>query len=598
MPEAVRVADLDTTALTRLRGHLERLYGHERAAPLLEVLAVRLAAARAARAGSDAGATAPARTEGASFDERDVWLIAYPDQLHEPGRTPLASLGDFLASRYAGALNGVHVLPFHPATSDDGFAVADFARVDPAFGSWDDLTALSRSFRLMVDAVFNHVSASHPWFRGWCEGNPAYADWFPSLPPETDVSSVVRPRALPLLTPFETVGGLRSVWTTFSADQVDLDYRNPSVLLATTEVLLRYLEAGAGIVRLDAVAYLWKRLATGCIHLPETHEVIRFWRAVVDLVAPGTLLITETNVPHAENVSYFGDGTDEAQLVYQFPLAPLVLSAFHLADATTLREWARDLRTPSDSTAFFNFLGSHDGVGVRPAEGLLTPAEIDHLVQLCKAHGGGVTYRTNVDGSLSPYELNTVFFDALTPVGSPEPWGMQVQRFLAAQSVLLALAGVPGIYFQALVGSRNWHEGVRRTGQLRAINRQRYERAALEAELDDPRSLRHAVSTGLLRRIRARVGEPAFHPNGAQRIIGTGPGVFAFEREAPDGSARVQCLHNVRALPQRLRLGPSEGLRSRQPLRDLLTGSRIVPEVDGTVEVDLAPHGVAWLAQR
>src|SRR4029079_8365664 len=103
-------------------------------------------------------------------------------------------------------------------------------------------------------------------------------------------------------------------------DQVDVDVRTPEALLELTDVLLGYLWRGASSIPLDAIGYLWKASVTTCLHLPQTHAIIKLWRVIVDAVAPGARLLTETNVPHAENVSYFGDGTDEANLVYQFAL--------------------------------------------------------------------------------------------------------------------------------------------------------------------------------------------------------------------------------------------------------------------------------------
>lgn len=575
----------------RLRRHLEVLYGPDVVDATLPRL--RAVAERFARAHPDQ-LTA---TRTAPFDERDVVLITYADQIVEPGVAPLDTLREFLTERVGGVINGVHLLPFYPWTSDDGFAVVDYERVDPEVGDWRSVRRFGDEFRLMVDAVFNHVSSRSPWFRGWLRNEPAYRDFFLAVDPAADVSRVTRPRPQPLLTEVRAVDGVRHVWTTFSADQVDLNYGNPAVLVEMTRILLDYVAQGAGVVRLDAVAYLWKQVGTSCIHLAQTHEVIRLWRSLLDVVAPDVAIITETNVPHAENVSYFGNGHDEAHLVYQFPLAPLVLSAFHLADATTLQEWAADLATPSDRTAFFNFLGSHDGIGVRPAEGLLTRAEIAQLCELAKAHGGGVSYKANADGTFSPYEVNSVYFDALTEADSREPPWRQVDRFLAAQSILLALAGVPAIYVQALLGSRNWLEGVERTGRLRSINRQKFSRAHLEAELDDPSSMRHHVFTRLRDRIAVRIAEPAFHPNGDQRLIHGPRTLLAFERTAPDGSSRVLCLHNVSGREQRFEAGPAHGLRVRGDLVDLISREQVGTARDGTLVCVVPPYGVRWLKQ-
>jgi sucrose phosphorylase len=539
------------------------------------------------------------RRTDALFDERDVTLITYADQITEPDQPPLTTLHDFLVDRVSNVISGVHLLPHYPATSDDGFAVADYKAVDPALGTWSDVRALGDDFRLMLDAVINHVSARGTWVREWRRGAEPFADFFIDLPPDTDTSSVTRPRTSPLLTPVETASGVKWVWSTFSADQFDLNYANPEVMLAVCEVLLGYVANGASILRLDAVAFLWKQLGTSSIHLEQTHEAIRMWRTMFDAVAPGTLLLTETNVPHKENVSYFGSGYDEAHMVYQFPLSPLTLSAFHLADTLQLQEWLTTIETPSPQTAFFNFLGCHDGIGLRPAEGLLTPAEIQQLCDLGQAHGGGVSYRSHPDGSQSPYELNTVFFDALNPIGSTESPTRLLDRHLAAQSILLSLAGMPAVYVHALLGSRNWHEGVKKTKRLRTINRQKFDRKTLEAELDDPGSMRHVAFNSLLERIAVRTREPAFHPSGPQRVVSSPPSTLAYERTSPDGSSRVLCVHNVTGRRQSFEAGRVDGLTVRGKLVDLIRPERTA-QVDqhGRLSFAIEPYGVAWMRQR
>lgn len=582
---------LDRALRERLRAHLSVLYPAEPVDTTLDRLWV-LLEQFVQRAGD-----APVR--GTLFDERDVTLITYADQIAEPDRPPLQSLQQFLSERVAGAISGVHLLPHYPATSDDGFAVADYDAVDPALGTWRDVSALADEFRLTLDAVINHISARGTWVREWRRGAEPFSDFLIDLPADTDTASVTRPRTSPLLTPFETTSGVRWVWSTFSADQLDLNYANPEVLLAVCEVLLGYVAKGASILRLDAIAFLWKQLGTACIHLPETHEVIRLWRTMFDVVAPGTLLLTETNVPHTENVSYFGAGDDEAHMVYQFPLAPLTLSAFHLADTSQLQEWLATIATPSTDTTFFNFLGCHDGIGLRPAEGLLTRAEITHLCDLAQAHGGGVSYRSQPDGSKSPYELNTVFFDALNPVDSSESPRRLLERHLAAQSILLSLAGMPAIYVHALLGSRNWHDGVRQTGRLRTINRQKLLRTELEAELDDPTSMRHQTFVSLLRRVTVRTREPAFHPAGAQRLVSSPRPFLAYERSAVDDSSHVLCVHNVTGRRQTFEASAADGVTVRGPLVDLIEPSRTATvDAHGRVSLTLEPYGVAWMRQR
>ena len=529
---------------------------------------------------------APPRPPAERLTENDVILITYGDQVREADRPPLQTLHETLDTTFASIVSGVHILPFFPSTSDDGFSVVDYRAVDPALGTWADIERLGQRYRLMFDAVVNHISASSAWFRDVLAGVPGAEARFHILDPATDLRGVTRPRTTPLLTPFETPIGVRYVWTTFSADQIDLNFANPEVLLEMTDVLLAYVERGASLIRLDAIGYLWKEPGTACIHLPNTHRIVQLWRAVLDVAAPDVLLITETNVPHADNVSYFGDGSNEAQLVYQFPLAPLVLHAFASGDATRLSGWARDLAPPTPTTAFFNFLASHDGIGVVPATGILSQSEVQDLCARVERHGGRVSYKTNPDGSQSPYELNCTWFDALSDPASGEAPDRAIERFVASQAIMLALQGVPGIYVHSLVGSPNYQRGLEATGRFRTLNREKWTRADLEARLADPRRREGAVLRRMATLIRARRGERAFHPNGPQRVLDLHPAVFALERRTPEGDAAVLCLHNVSDARQRLLAPGAEGAR------DLLSGTRYA---SGTDVVELAPYQAAWL---
>lgn len=532
----------------------------------------------------------PART----LDQRDALLITYGDQFSAPGEAPLRALRRFAAAHLPGLVSGLHILPFYPYTSDDGFSVVDYHQVDPRLGSWADIHHLQESFLLMYDAVINHISASSEWFQGWQRGDPRYADYFISLPPETDLSAVVRPRALPLLTPFDTARGREWVWTTFSADQIDLNYANPNVLLDVIEALLAYAARGARFLRLDAIAYLWKIPGTSSIHLPQTHVVIRLLRAVLDRVAPHVLLITETNVPHAENISYFGGGHGEAQMVYNFALPPLTLHAVATGQVDALRDWAASLQRPGDEAALFNFLASHDGIGLNPARGILPPAQIDALVERCLRHGGRVSEKSNPDGSRSAYELNINYFDALSDPVSAEPLELQVARFLAAHAVLLALAGMPGVYVHSLLGSRNWQAGVQQTGQNRAINRQKFLLEEIESDLAVS-GLRRAVFTGLARLLRARAGSPAFHPFGHQLVLDAGPGVLALLRSSPDGARQALCLANLSAEPRHAVLPALPGVRPGV-WRDRLGAGAL--DLSAAAVAALAPYQVAWLERQ
>lgn len=541
----------------QIYSHLAFLYGEAQADALAPALIAHLAEFAAAH--PELGGALPT---GQRLSQDDVILITYGDQVREDGAAPLRTLGDVLATTLGDVVSGVHILPFYPYTSDDGFSVVDYQAVDPALGTWAELAPLRARYRLMYDAVINHISASSAWFTGFLAGDPATRDYFITLDPATDVSLVTRPRTHPLLTRFDTADGERWVWTTFSADQIDLNVQNPAVLLELIDVLLRYVAEGASLIRLDAIGYLWKELGTRCIHLPQTHRVVQLFRTVMDVVAPHVLLVTETNVPHADNISYFGDGTNEAQMIYQFPLAPLVLNAFQTGSAHHLNGWAAALAPPGPQTTFFNFLASHDGIGVVPATGILSTKEVGALAEQVMAHGGRASYKTNTDGTQSPYELNITLFDALSNPGDATDQ-YAIDRFTCANAIMLALQGVPGVYIHSLLGSHNNYAGLAESGRARTINREKWQRSDLEARLANDQSHESRVFTRMAALIRQRRSHAAFHPAGAQQVLQAGEGLFALLRTAPDGSERVLCLHNVSAetqvLPPNLGVGlPNE----------------------------------------
>jgi sucrose phosphorylase len=504
------------------------------------------------------GQTTPVSRKRLPLPEKDALLITYGDQVREDAAAPLKTLADFSTAHLQEAVSGIHILPFYPWSSDDGFSVKDFFSVDPALGNWDHLTELDKHFDLMFDAVFNHMSAGSEWFQGFLKSDPKYRDFFVTIEGDPDLSQVVRPRALPLLTEFATTNSPKKVWTTFSADQVDLNFQNPKVLVAVLDALLSYVRRGARFIRLDAIAYLWKEIGTTCIHLPQTHGVIQLMRSVLDVVAPGVMLITETNVPHLDNISYFGNGADEAQLVYNFALPPLVLHSLASGNAQKLTGWAQTLMLPSDQVTFFNFLASHDGIGLNPARGILSQAEIDALVSRTLAHGGFVSEKHNSDGSRSPYEMNITYFDALSNPSANEPIDLQIKRFLVAHAIMFSLQGVPGIYFHSLFGSRNDRAAAISSGIPRRINRQKLLRAELEQELANADSLRGRVFSGLKELLRQRRSKPAFSPLASQEVLHLDPRVFAVRRENRAAHDCVLCLHNVSA--GKVELGAAEKL--------------------------------------
>ncbi|MFD2923105.1 sugar phosphorylase [Halobacillus naozhouensis] len=476
-------------------------------------------------------------------DEQDVMLISYGDSLVEEGKAPLQSLQQFLEKQVGDVVNAVHLLPFYPYSSDDGFSVIDYLKVNPELGGWSDVHQFAAKFDLMFDAVINHISQKSEWFQEYVKGNSDYRNFFIEADPNEDYSSVVRPRALPLLTEFQTNQGSKHVWTTFSEDQIDLNYKSEDLLITVIDILLKYVENGARFLRLDAIGFLWKQLGTSSIHLEETHKIVQVMREVLENVSPGTIMITETNVPHKENISYFGNGHNEAHMVYQFPLPPLTLHALQTGDASKLSGWAQSLEATTEDTTFFNFLASHDGIGVRPVEGILSKEEVQAMVDRVQDRGGFVSYKDNGDGTKSPYELNINYLEALS--NSHDANKEKAKRFMAAQSILLSMAGVPGIYIHSLLGSTNDLKGVEETGRYRSINRETLNRQEVEAELSEQSTLRYLVFNDFKPFLHARRNEKAFAPNASQEVVTADNRIFSVIRTNEQTRDQVQVFTNV-----------------------------------------------------
>ena len=533
------------------------------------------------------------------FTERDLFLITYGDLISGYEFSPLASLARFCDAHLQAIFNTIHILPFFPYSSDRGFSIIDFETVDPKLGSWDDIERLAQRCQLMFDGVINHMSAHSRWFQAFLNGHPYYRHFFIAYPSPDVLTpeqrrAIFRPRTSDVLTPFHAIDGPVYVWTTFSEDQVDLNYHNPCVLLRMIDVLLGYVRRGADVIRLDAITYLWSEPGTSCIHLPQTHEIVKLIRDILNLLAPTVALITETNVPHEENISYFGNGRDEAHMVYNFALPPLVLHTFYKEDASALSKWAGTLNPPSGTTHFFNFLDSHDGIGLLGAKNILSGDEIDFMIERVKAHGGLISYKTGSDGRPEPYEMNITWFSAINRADADEPTALQVKRFIASRAVALVLQGVPAIYLHSVIGSCNDTQAVAATGSNRAINRAAIDGRAVEQALQNSSSKIALIKQSLQRLVGIRRTLRAFHPRGAQRILPLSSALFSVQRIAPEGDSMVVSLINVtnrscHAAVSLEQLGSGEA-----EWYERLQGRTYTAEGD-TLRLTLEPYDVLWL---
>lgn len=547
------------------------------------------------------GEGAPQTRPEAWFDEKDMILIAYADMVQDGDGKPLKALASVLKAMHRRdvAFGTIHILPFYPSTSDRGFAVTDFNQVDPRFGTWEDIGEIGESHKLMFDAVLNHASSKSPAFVEMLSGNPDYAEFAVTFRSPGELTGeqramIRRPRTSDILTRFDSIEGPLWCWTTFSSDQIDLNYRNPKVLVSVVATLLEYVRRGANLLRLDAVTYLWDEPGTPGANLAQTHEIIKMLRDILDAAAPHVALVTETNVPHVENVSYFGDGRDEAQMVYNFALPPLVLHAFYREDATVLSQWAAALEYPDSGATFLNILDTHDGIGLPGASGILPPAEIDFLIQRARRNGAFVSYRSGENHRDVPYEINATWYSALNMDNSGEPRCLQVTRFVASRSIALALRGVPAIYMHGLVGSRSDIQAAIKSGSKRDVNRATLNQEWLLSQLGERSSKLCMIRDELGRLLEMRVRSRSFHPNGGQRIVEIHRQVFGVVRTAPDGSEMVLCLTNVSGNPLSLRIDlEGLGLEDTQ-WYDLVDGRGWMANSD-VLHIEMTPYDVAWL---
>lgn len=525
------------------------------------------------------------------WSEEDSFLITYGDSLISEDKRPLQNTLAFMIDHLQSTVSGVHILPFFPFTSDDGFAVSDYENVRPDLGDWADITAIGENFRLMSDVVINHASASHSWFKQFLNDEAPGRDFIKTATPQDEVSLVTRPRPTPLLYAHETKAGDKLVWCTFGPDQVDLDFSNPALLLEFTRLLRFYIDKGVRVFRLDAVGFLWKQTGTSCLHLAETHEIIKLMRTLIDHLDDNIWLITETNVPAHENLEYFGNG-NEAHLIYNFSLPPLLVHALLTGHSTYLRRWMMATAPTPEGCTVFNFSASHDGIGLRPVEGLLPEEEINRMTQAVQGFGGRLTMRS-YGGREVPYEMNTTLFSALKgTIDGPD--ALQVERFIASQTIMMSVEGIPAFYIQSFLASENDEALAAKTGQNRSLNRKQWDVDEVNTRIADSESTLAKVFYELRRRIDIRKRQKAFHPDATQFTLHIKSGMFGFWRQSLDRQQSLFVVTNI-THEQKLLSLRDLNLYASTDWVDLLTNTTIDPENE---ELVLAPYQTVWISNQ
>lgn len=528
------------------------------------------------------------------WDQASTVMITYGDTFLSPKQKPLNTLKHFLDEHCEGLINSVHILPFFPYSSDDGFAVMDFSMVNESLGDWSDIQEISQDYRLMADLVINHCSSRSLWFQNFIKGEGPGFDYFYTESLDADLSQVVRPRTSDLLRETETSNGTQHVWCTFSHDQVDLDFRNPQVLLQFVKIIRQYLDMGVRIFRLDAIAFLWKKTNSPSINLEETHNVVRLLRLLIENAESDAIIITETNIPNRENLSYFGNA-NEAHCVYNFALPPLLVNTLLTGNSHHLKLWLMSMPPAQLGTTYFNFIASHDGMGLRPIEGMLEDEETQTLVDTLQDFGGRISWRAleNEQGEAiqKPYEVNISLFDALQgSIKGKDEWGMD--RFICAHSIMFGLEGIPGIYVHSLLATQNDYQRMENTGHNRAINRHQWEYEELEALLDEKESHHKQVFTELKRLLSIRQKQKAFHPNATQFTLHLGDSIFSYWRQSHDRKQSIFCISNISDEEQSFMLSDIN-LVSTDDWHDLITGKEMTRQ---DMLIKLVPYQTLWIS--
>ena len=531
------------------------------------------------------------RSKNELWSEKDFLLITYADSIKKNNQKNLITLNSFL-KKYCKEFSYIHILPFFPFSSDDGFAVEDYKKIKIEHGSWKDLKKITKTFDIMVDLVINHCSSNNKLFKNFLEDKNPGKDFFINSEKKFPKSNkIVRPRSSDLSKKVLVDGKNNYVWCTFGHDQVDFDFRNPNVLLYFFEIIKFYLDQDIKALRLDAVAFLWKELGTRCINLPQTHNIIRLIRLIIDRFYNKTLIITETNIPSHENLTYFGNN-NEAHCIYNFSLAPLLIHAVVSGNSFYLKKWSRGMPPAQENNSYLNFLSTHDGIGMRPVEGILPENEIQKYFNFFKKQGGLFSYRTNA-GKKSVYEVNITLLEAFKECYNGKD-KFVLERFILAHTILFSMEGIPAIYIQNYLGSKNDNAKVKKTNSFRSINRRNWNFDSLVKIFKNKSNINSKILHSLNRLMVLRKKQIAFHPNATQFTLQLGDIFFGIWRQSIGRSQSIFCISNLTNVKQKISL-LDINLISTNNWFDILSNKKIKNIGD---ELLFKPYQTFWITNK
>ena len=484
-----------------------------------------------------------------AISEKTSLVICYGDNINSNQKNSIQVFQNFFKKNLKKYFNAIHFLPFYPSSSDSGFAVKDHYKIEKRIGNWSDIKKISKTNHVMADIVINHSSARGLWFKNFLKKKRPGKDYFLTVNSKFNTSKVVRPRDHKLLKKIDIFNKSDYLWRTFSADQIDLDFKNPSVLLRFIKIMVHLVSNGVTIFRLDAIAYLWKKNGTKCINLKQTHEIVKLLRLISNLLNVETIIITETNLPEKENLSYFGKN-DEANWIYNFSLPPLLIHAFLFENSSYLNKWSKNLPNTKFQNSYLNFIASHDGIGMRPTEGILNERSLNNFLKRLKKNGSKFSYRKVQNKSKKVYEANITVFDALKRTDTDPNGKFFLERYIAAHAIMISFEGVPAIYFNSLFGKSNDEAKYVITGNNRDINRYKWSYENIKKKLNNKNSKQSIFYQNLGKLLEIKRKQKAFHPNAKRSNINLGSKLFCFKRISLDKKQTIISITNCSSVDQ------------------------------------------------
>jgi len=540
----------------------------------------------------------------------------------------LQGLGKRLGYLQELGVNMLHVMPIlqcPKGASDGGYAVSDYRNVDRDVGDLEDLRQLARQLRkrdmlLTLDVVVNHVSDQHEWAFKAREGEQTYLDYFYTYPNREvpDMFEETLPEVFPETSPGnftwdETMQ--RWVMTVFNDYQWDLNYSNPAVFIEMLDILLFWANQGADILRLDAVAFLWKKIGTISQNEREAHLILQLLKDCCQVTAPGVLFIAEAIVAPVEIIKYFGEDAviaKECEIAYNATFMALLWDAVATRNAKLLNKGIRSLPDKLDRATWLNYVRCHDDIGLGFDDADVRRAgyePVSHRRFLLDYFTG------EYDESLSrgyPFGHNEKSGDSRiagslaslagleTALARDDEEGIRrsIDLILLLHGMIMSFGGIPLLYYGDEIGVLNdfsFMEDEEKINDTRWIHRPKidWEKAALRHRHGTPEQ---RLFDGISRMIAVRKITPAFADFNNRELIQTGnPHLFVFRRNNPfETDDEVLVVANFDDSPQYLDLGDL-GKRTRfeySRLRDLYSGDTPSQFKDQLV---IPPHRFYWL---